>query len=93
MTPEQYQQFQQMQATINELTQMVNSLKMSSTITKEVDSAFRDRFKIIEGGSEGTFGTQSINLSGDPETINVPAQPSGTLKVTFENKQYELLVK
>lgn len=45
----------------------------------------------ILGKSTGSYETQEIELTGSPQTINVPEQPSGTIAVKARGKIYNLL--
>lgn len=47
----------------------------------------------IKATGTGTATTQSILLTGNPQTITPPAQPTGTLKVLVDGTLYELLYK
>ena len=47
---------------------------------------------LVSSGS-GSFGTQNIVVSSTPQTITVPAQPSGTIKVIVNGIAVELLKK
>lgn len=47
----------------------------------------------IKAIGTGTATTQSIFLTGNPQTITPPAQPTGTVKVLIEGVLYELLYK
>lgn len=87
MTPEQQRQFEQMKIEIE-------NLKRSSTIPRDIETALRERLGIgvsIFGVSTGSASTQAIGLTGNPQTITVPAQPSGVITVTFNGNTYNLL--
>jgi succinylglutamate desuccinylase len=106
MKPEQLQQFADMKKEITELLskvesmkQEIDSLKSNTSISPDVETAFVERLKIIDftplvkGTGTTTASTQNKSLSGDPETITVPAQPSGALVVTYNGTTYNLLYK
>ncbi len=88
-----------MQEQINNLIREVEELKkwkqnksqqqISFPIDDISESIVVNRF--ITG--TGTATTQSLNLTGNAETITPPAQPSGTLKVMANGIIYELLYK
>jgi hypothetical protein len=92
MTPEQLQQF-------NEMKRELDSLKSAILISPDVETAFVERLKVgnianaVDGTGTTTASTQNKNLSGDPETISIPAQPSGALVVTYKGTIYNLLYK
>ncbi len=73
----------------------IASLKSSNSIPIDIDQSFTDRF--LRGSLKttgiGSATTQNINLTGNAQTIVVPAQPTGTVKVTINGTVYELLYK
>lgn len=96
MTPEERTLVENLRREVVELSDRLNKLQSSSEIPLPFDQAFRERFKInarLRGTGTGSASTQSINLSGNAETIVVPAQPSGTVKADFNGTTYELLYK
>lgn len=52
-----------------------------------------DSLNPIVSTGTGSATTQSINLTGNAQTITVPAQPTGTVKVVINSVTYELLYK
>jgi len=79
---------------VDELMSVVNSLKSSATIPLQIDQAFRARLVPLSYIGTGSAGTQGISLSGAPETITVPEQPSGTIAVTtLSGQTYNLYFK
>lgn len=89
-------ELEQLKREVAELKAWKASLENTSKIPYSFDTAFRDRFHIdfkLEGVTTGTASTTDIDLTGNAETITVPAQPSGTLSVSFKGTTYELLVK
>lgn len=79
---------------LNELYDWMNQKKRQQ-VSFPLDEASRN--SILESGglfvpkSLGSFGTQTIDTSG--ASADVPAQPSGTLVVTWQGVDYELLYK
>lgn len=90
MTPEQ---IKKMQDDIATLMAFKESLERSNTIPLDIDQAFRGRLMALQATGTGTASTQSIVLTGNPQTITVPAQPSGVVTVTVSGITYQLLYK
>jgi len=87
MTQEEKQQ-------LNELLEWKRSFDRSGAISLTNDQVFRGRFRMVSDVSTGASSTQNISLTGDPQTITVPATPTGTLKViNSDGKIFELLYK
>ena len=92
MTPEQIAQF-------NEMKRELDALKSAISLNPDIETCFRERLGIIDfttvvkGTGTTTASTQGILLSGDPQSITVPAQPSGALTVTYLGTTYNLLYK
>jgi len=99
MTPDQLQLLNELVARITNLQQEVNALKSATSISPDIEKAFVERLKVenitnaVDGIGTTTATTQNKVLSGDPETITVPAQPSGALVVTYKGVTYNLLYK
>lgn len=86
MTPEQEQK-------LNELYEWMQERKRQQ-IAFPLDLASKATIGALTGSGTGSAGdTDTINLTGEAESIQVPANPSGTLVVEFEGGQYELLLK
>jgi len=88
MKPEQITQF-------NEMKRELDALKSAISLSPDIETAFRERLltKTVEVSGTTTASTQGILLSGDPQSITVPAQPSGALTVTYNGTTYNLLYK
>lgn len=86
MTPEELQQ------RLGILEAFMQALMRSDAIPRDVQTAFAERFNdtypFVSG--TGTPNTQS-SFSGFP--VLVPANPSGTLKITYKGQTYEVLLK
>lgn len=80
-----------LQRQINELKLRLDNLGNYAAIPLEVQNAFALRIPGLKATGFGTFGTQTIDTSG--ATADVPAQPSGTIKVNIEGVTYELIYK
>lgn len=76
-----------LQEQINKLEELWNSLTNSTTIPKEVDSAFRTRLKDISqtisiSSTSASAHNRAVNESGSG-TYSVLSTPSGYLTVTI----------
>jgi hypothetical protein len=78
---------------IEKMEREIQNLKRSATIPRDVETAFSERLGSLGAKGTGTATTQTIQLTGNAQDITVPAQPSGTLQVTFKNTTYNLLYK
>ena len=87
MTPEEKTQ-------LNELMQYMKEKKRQQ-ISFPLDEASRGALggNVFPTGSTGAYPTQDIVLSGNAETITPPAQPSGTVTVTIDGTDYNLVHK
>lgn len=88
-------EIQFLQKQIDDLQKKINQFSNSSTIERNVETAFTERLgaTFLATTGTGTAPTQSVAVNTVPTTITVPAQPSGTLTVTFKGKTYNLLYK
>lgn len=88
-------QIQFLQKQIDVLQKKLDTLANSSTIDRNVETAFTERLgsTFLTTTGTGTATTQSVAVNTVPTTITVPAQPSGTLTVTFKGTTYNLLYK
>lgn len=90
---------QQLQKQIDDLRQQMNNLYRSSSIDRNVETALIERLglsniaSVVIGTGTEVSTTQNIGLTGNPQTITVPAQPSGALDVTYNGITYALLYK
>ncbi len=90
---------------ISELRTEIEALKKSSTISYEVEQAFRERlalpnvaFSILKEpaviGSTGYLSQasvqRSISISGNPESITVLEYPSGWLRAKIGTVTYQI---
>lgn len=92
MNPE----IQQLYAELANLKQKIDNLSHSSTIDRNIETALTERFGLdfkIIGTGTGSASTQSVSVPSTPTNITVPAQPSGTLTVTYKGTTYSLLYK
>lgn len=79
-----YQQVQQLQAQVAELTAVINSLRNGSSIPFDIDAAFNDRFG---GGLKldsiaGVQYTKSVNEAGS-DVYTVSKVMDGTAEATY----------
>lgn len=90
------QELQQLYDEFNILKQKIDAFYRSSTIDRDVETAFIERLGIgnaVNGSGTTTAGTQTIGITSTPMNITVPAQPSGALTVTYKGIVYNLLYK
>lgn len=89
MTPE----LQSALERIDRLEAVLSSLARSSTIPRDIETAFAARLgtgtALISTGTGSAAGTSSYAAF----PVVVPANPSGTVKVTIGTTPYELLLK
>ena len=80
---------------IEKLEKLVGNLSHSSSIDRNVETAFTERLgnTFPKATGLGSASTQSITINTTPKTITVPAQPSGTVKVLINGVVVELLKK
>ena len=80
---------------IEKLEKLVGNLSRSSSIDRNVETAFTERlsnaFPNITG--TGSASTQNVSVPSTPTSITVPAQPSGTLAIKYKGSTYNLLYK
>ena len=84
---------EQLQKQIDELKMEIDRLKSSNSIPRDIQTAFDERLNLkskLEGTGTGSTGATPIYAAFP---VTVPANPSGTLKVTFNGITYELLYK
>jgi hypothetical protein len=87
---------EKLQAQINDLQEQIELLKRSSSIPRDMETAFSERLGIatkLSGTGTTTASTQSVSIPATPTSITVPAQPSGALTVTYNGATYNLLYK
>lgn len=91
MTPD----IQFLQKQILDLQKKLDNLGNSSALDRNVETAFAERLgnTFIAPTGTSTAATQNISVNTTPTTITVPAQPSGTLTVTYKGTTYNLLYK
>jgi hypothetical protein len=77
---------------LDNIESLLNSFKSANEIPLNIDNAFRSRLGLNTGGVSSA-STQSIGLTGDPQTITVPAQPSGSIPIMKDGIVYYLLYK
>lgn len=89
MTPEQQQQ-------LNEVYEFVQSLKRSSSIPREIDQSFRDRFlKTVSSLSTSSKSASSENQAvneGGAATYSVLKVPDAFLQVNVGSTTYYIPV-
>lgn len=83
----------QLNKRITDLETKLANFYRSASIERNVETALSERLAIPSVIGTDVANTQNINLTGAPETITVPAQPSGTLTVIFRGTKYNLLVQ
>ena len=81
---------QQIQEKLNDLQSQLDLLKSSSTIPRDVETAFIER---LAGLSATAMGTAGNTVSNSAFPVVVPANPSGTLAVLYKGQVYNLLYK
>lgn len=67
--------------------------QISYPLDEASKNAVFDLIKILSPYDFGTASTQNISITSTPTSITVPAQPTGTIKVTIDGTVYELLYK
>lgn len=82
-----------LQKQIDDLQKKINQFSNSSTIDRNVETAFGERLTstFMAPSGTGVAGTQNKAINTTPTVITVPAQPSGTLTVVFKGTTYNLL--
>jgi hypothetical protein len=79
---------------VEELKAKWKSMESASSFPFSVDQAIKARVGgSVQSTGTGAATTQTIALSGNAQNIDVPAQPTGTLKVRVGITDYELLYK
>jgi len=77
------------------LKQKIDNFYRSSSIDRNVQTALVERlgdnFPTVIGTS--TAPTQSVAVNSTPTNITVPAQPSGSLQITYKGTIYYLLYR
>lgn len=86
-------EIENLKRSIEELSQKFDSLTNYNTIPFDVQEAFTLRLPVPNVTGTSTADTQTIALTGNPQNITVPAQPSGTLTVISNGVTYQLLYK
>lgn len=90
---------QQLNKRIEEIEMKIEKLYRSSTIDRNIETAFLERLGLtnigsaVNGAGTTTAGTQSVSVPSTPTNITVPAQPSGALTITYKGTTYNLLYK
>lgn len=83
MTPEQSRQLQ-------EVYEWMQQRKFQQ-LSYPVDNASRDALRAVVGNGPGTTPLlQSISLSGNAQSINVPAAYQKTVVIIVDGAQYEI---
>lgn len=89
-------QIEQLYKELDTLKQKIDNFYRSSTIDRNVETAFVERLGLgngLSGTGTVSAGTQSIHIAATPADITVPAQPSGALTVVYKGTTYNLLYK
>lgn len=90
------EQINNLQNRIKELENILNNKKIQQ-ISFPLDDIskiiIQDKLSTVSTNGTGSATTQNINLTGNAQTITVPAQPTGTLKLVVNGTTYELLYK
>lgn len=79
-----------LQEQINDLKIEFAALQNSNAVPLNFDRAMRARFKFPSMTGIGTSNTQNLVVGG-PGSFTIPAQPTGTIKVTIDGVDYQLL--
>lgn len=82
-------EFEQLQQQIDDIQKLLNSLKNSNSIPKEIDGAFRSRLGATVTTSDIPLAnvTQHVNEAGSG-TYDVATPPTGLVTVTLAGKKY-----
>lgn len=90
------EQINNLQNRIKELENILNNKKIQQ-ISFPLDDIskiiIQDKLNTVSTNGTGSATTQNINLTGNAQTITVPAQPTGTLKLVVNGITYEILYK
>lgn len=73
--------------TANQITYPLDEVSKSVLVQSKIATT------TLTSSGSGSAGTQDISLTGLPQTITVPAQPSGTVKVVIDGTVVDLLKK
>ncbi len=79
----------ELQDQINELRKEVTRLNSVSTLSRETESALKARGFLIPT----VIGTPTATTVISSFPFNLPANPTKTLRVTFQGKVFEILTK
>lgn len=88
---------QQLYTELATLKQKIDQFYRYSAIDRNVETALIERLGLgnivsaVNGTGTTTAATQNIVLTGNPQTITVPAQPTGALTITYKGTTYNLL--
>lgn len=95
MTPDEINKLETALDDIEEIRNKIESLYSSSTIPRDVETAFKERLGgvITSTGTTGSATTQSVSVPSVPTNITVPAQPSGTIAIVVNGTTYNVLYK
>jgi len=90
------EQLNRLENRIKELENILNNKKIQQISFPLDDTSkiiIQDRLNTVSTNGTGSATTQNINLTGNAQTITVPAQPTGTLKLVVNGTTYEILYK
>lgn len=90
------EQLNRLENRIKELENILNNKKIQQISFPLDDTSkiiIQDRLNTVSTNGTGSATTQDINLTGNAQTITVPAQPTGTLKLVVNGTTYEILYK
>lgn len=83
MTP-----IQKLELRVAELERQIAAQKNTTTIPLELERALRYRLNVLTGkGASGAYSgiTQTLNLTGNAQNIDVLTTPNGYIPIEFEN--------
>lgn len=90
------EQLNRLENRIKELENILNNKRIQQISFPLDDTSkiiIQDRLNTVSTNGTGSATTQNINLTGNAQTITVPAQPTGTLKLVVNGTTYEILYK
>lgn len=90
------EQLNRLENRIKELENILNNKKIQQISFPLDDTSkiiIQDRLNTVSTNGTGSATTQDISLTGNAQTITVPAQPTGTLKLVVNGTTYEILYK
>lgn len=78
------------QKQIDELKREIENLKMSSTIPRDIQTAFTERLAVIGATTTGSLNSPAVYAAFP---VTVPASASGTIGITVKGTTYNVFYK